>query len=40
MAVVTRYEILRIVTDRWGVTFYEIADLQTGVIYWTKTVPS
>jgi hypothetical protein len=34
-----RYDVLRIVTDPWGRTLYEIADLQTGVIFWSKAVP-
>jgi hypothetical protein len=36
-----RYDILRISVDpqRPGLTFYEVADLKTGVVFWTKQVP-
>ena len=34
-----RYDVLRIITDRWGRTYFEVADLQTGVIFWTKKIP-
>ena len=35
-----RYDILRIRTDQYGVTFYEVADHKLGVVFWTKTIPT
>ena len=35
-----RYELLRFYTNRFGVTFYEVADNKLGVIYWTKERPA
>jgi hypothetical protein len=34
-----RYDLLRIRIDQWGQKFFEVADHQTGVIFWTKEFP-
>ena len=35
-----RYELIKFYTNRFGVTFYEVADHKLGIIYWTKEFPS